>query len=67
MSAPLAQWPGLALTLTEEQYPELRNGIEQELGRALSRRGPDLAAQPPFLRRTRACTAAGTRESSSMV
>jgi hypothetical protein len=28
MSAPLAQWPGLALTLTEEQYSDLR-ALEQ--------------------------------------
>jgi RNA polymerase-binding transcription factor DksA len=46
MSAPLAQWPGLALTLTEEQHAELRAGMEQELGRALSRRGLEPRMQP---------------------
>lgn len=49
MSALLAQWPGLALTLTEDQYAELRAGMEQELGRALSRHGVDFvthAAKP---------------------
>ena len=41
MSAPLAQRPGLALTLTREQYAELRAEMEQDLGRALSRCGLD--------------------------
>lgn len=45
MSTPLAQWPRLALTLTEEQHAELRAGMEQELARALSRRGLELAPQ----------------------